>query len=271
MKAQTSCKDCVFAVKEDESQVGCELYRSEKQGISDVEDGNYILDRFCNTYRPEEWLSDLSLEEYKKRHQVAIKEVVPRIGFLVLLDTSKDTPEKLVAIEDLRKTISDIKNQTLHQARYVIVATDKTEYNEEIQQLLVTEFDHDTTLHHLVKVSQIPENKMLLVDECFRHAKNGWIYTTTSGESIDQELIEKINQRINIDMKRLSVVKPYDDFNGLLFITALFKFLNGNHKKAYEMEDGELYFDSRPFLEKIEDMKDETGETLITWEEFNAS
>ena len=72
-------------------------------------------------------------------------------------------------------------------------------------------------------------------------------------------------------MKRLSVVKPYDDFNGLLFITALFKFLNGNHKKAYEMENGELYFDSRPFLEKIEDMKDETGETLITWEEFNAS
>ena len=40
MKAQTSCKDCVFAVKQDESQVGCELYRSEKLGISDVEDGN---------------------------------------------------------------------------------------------------------------------------------------------------------------------------------------------------------------------------------------
>ncbi len=196
---------------------------------------------------------------------------MPSNGFLVLLDTSKDTPEKFLAIHNLRKTISDIKNQTLHQARYIIVATDKTEYNEEIQKLLVTEFDHDETLHHLVKVSEIPENKMFIVDECFRHAKNGWIYVTTSGEAVDQELVEKINQRINIDMKRLSVVKPYDDFNGLLFSTPLFKFLNGNHKKAYEKDSGELEFDGRPFLQKIEDMKDNTGETLITWEEFNAS
>ncbi len=135
MKAQTSCKDCIFAVKREEEQVGCELYRSEKLGIYDTEDGDYLLERFCNTYRPEEWLSELSLDEYKKRHQVALKEVVPRIGFLVLLDTSKDTPEKLVAMDNLRKTISDIKNQTLHQARYIIVATDKTEYNEEIQNL----------------------------------------------------------------------------------------------------------------------------------------
>ena len=66
-------------------------------------------------------------------------------------------------------------------------------------------------------------------------------------------------------------VKPYDDFNGLLLSTPLFKLLNGNYKKAYETDDGELDFDDRPFLEKIEDMKDNTGETLITWEEFNAS
>ena len=85
MKAQTSCKDCVFSVKQEEKQIGCELYRSEKLGVESVEDGNYVLERYCNTYRPEEWLSELSLEEYKKRHQVAIKEVVPRVGFLIFL------------------------------------------------------------------------------------------------------------------------------------------------------------------------------------------
>ena len=45
MKAQTSCKGCVFAVKQDESQVGCELYRSEKLGIV-TEDG-IIIRRFA--------------------------------------------------------------------------------------------------------------------------------------------------------------------------------------------------------------------------------
>ncbi len=271
MKAQTSCKDCVFSVKQEEKQIGCELYRSEKLGVESVEDGNYVLERYCNTYRPEEWLSELSLEEYKKRHQVAIKEVVPRVGFLIFLDTSQDTPDNLLAITNLKKTIADIKQQTLHRARYIIVVNDKTEYNQEIQNALTDNFDHDKTLHHLVKVSRIPENKNFLIDECFKHAKNGWIYVTTAGESVDIELIEKINQRVNVDMKRLSIVKPYDDFNGLLFSTPLFKLLNGNFRKGYETDDGELAFDDRPFLEKVEDMKDDTGETLITWEEFNAS
>ena len=266
MKVETSCDKCVFATRIDNVQTGCELYRSEKLGVSTQENGYFVLDRFCNTYRPEEWLSELSIEEYKNRQQVALQEVIPRIGFLILLDSSKPN-----AIEDLRKTIFDIKNQTLNKTRYVMVVTDKAEYNQEIQKILVENFDHDETLHHLIKASNIPQNKMLLIDECFKHAKNGWIYTTTSGESVDQELIEKINHRINVDMKRLSVVKPYDDFNGLLFSTPLFKFLNGNLKKAYENEEGELDFDSRPFLEKIEGMKDNTGETLITWEEFNAS
>tara|TARA_R110000824_G_scaffold46485_1_gene133507 strand:+ start:373 stop:1173 length:801 start_codon:yes stop_codon:yes gene_type:complete len=266
MKTETHCEGCVFAIKRENKQTGCQLYRSEKLGASDVDAGFYVLERYCNAYRPEEWLSELSLEDYKNRHQIALKEVVPRVGFFILVNTTKEN-----AIEDLKTTIKDITQQTLNKARYVVVITDRTEYNEEIQSILVENFDHDKTLHHLVKVSAIPEDKMLLIDECFKHAKNGWVYTTTSGEHIDQELIEKINQRVNIDMKRLSIVKPYDDFNGLLFSTPLFKLLNGNHKKAYETENDELQFDDRPFLEKIEDMKDDTGETLITWEEFNAS
>ena len=266
MKPETHCKDCVFSIETEGEQTGCQLYRAEKLGIKESQDGSFVLDRYCNTWRPEEWISELSLEEYKNRHQIAIKEVIPRVGFFILLDTTKPA-----AIEDLKKTIEDIKRQTVHQARYVVVITDKTEYNEEIQSVLVENFDHDTTLHHLVKVSFIPDPKMFLIDECFKHAKNGWVYVTTSGESIDQELIEKINQRVNVDMKRLSLIQPYDDFNGFLFSTPLFKFLNGNKRKAYEMEDGEMYFDERPFLEKVEDMKVDTGETLITWEDFYAA
>ena len=30
MKAQTSCKGCVFAIEQESQQTGCELYRSEK-------------------------------------------------------------------------------------------------------------------------------------------------------------------------------------------------------------------------------------------------
>ena len=268
MNPQTHCERCVFAEIQNEKQTGCQLDRSQKLGIieTDSDATYYVLKRYCNAYRPEEWLKDLSLKDYKNRHKVALDEVTSRVGFIVLLDTNKQD-----AIEQLKVTIDDIVKQTVNKARYVIVITNKPEYNQEVQSVLVNRFDHDKTLHHLVQVSDIPENKMLLIDECFKHAKNGWIYTTTSGQRIDQELVRKINERVNLEMKRLSVVKPYDDFNGLLFSTPLFKLLNGNNIKAYEKDNGELELDDRPFLEKIEDMKDDTGETLITWEEFNAS
>ena len=69
-------------------------------------------------------------------------------------------------------------------------------------------------------------------------------------------------------MKRLVVVKPYDNINGLLFQTALFKFVNGNKTKLYQDE----IIDSRSFLEKVEAAFAESDdETLITWSKFDES
>ena len=69
-------------------------------------------------------------------------------------------------------------------------------------------------------------------------------------------------------MKKLVVVQPYDDINGMIFQAALFKFLNGNKTKLYQNE----VIDSRSFLEKVQAAAKNSGkETLITWSEFNES
>jgi len=85
---------------------------------------------------------------------------------------------------------------------------------------------------------------------------------------VPRDLIYKIHKRVNLDMKKLVVVKPYSGVNGLLFQSALFKFVNGNKPKLYQDE----IIDNRPFLEKVKEAaKESDDQTLIDWSEFNES
>lgn len=260
----SKCKGCVFVEMGEFAQTSCGLDRASKLGIQDNdEDGFFVLSRFCNTYRPKEWTKELSESESQNMKSTAMKEVYPRLGFFILLQTN--TADE---IEGFKKTLEDIKNQKLIKPRYIVVINDKVEYNEEVFNLLENSFDFLETEYHIVQLQQIPKNRAARIDQAFSHAKNGWIYVTSSGEKVPRDLIYKIHQRINIDMKKLVVVKPYDDINGLLFQTSLFKFVNGNKTKLYQDE----MIDSRSFMEKVESASQNSdSETFITWSEFNES
>jgi len=253
----TSCKGCVFATYTDKQQSGCQLGRADKLTYETNEDGHYMVQRFCNTYRPEEWLKELSLDEYENRHDVVLNETVPRVGFFIIFDPTHN-------IEDLRITLEDIQRQTI-PPRYVAVINSKVEYNIEIQAIFKEMFDFDVTMHHIVQMSSFPEDHNLLVDEAFTHAKNGWLYITYSHEKIDRDLVSKMHARININMKPLVVVKPYEGIKGLLFQTSLFKLLNGNKTKMYHDQS----VDTRSFLDKVDEMPKDNSNTVITWSKFN--
>jgi len=259
---ETTCKDCVFAGYNGDKQDSCELGRLEKLGFHENEDGKtFSVERFCNTARPQAWADSLSLEEtLEGLKNTVMKEVQPRIGVLIYFDTEKDQ-----ALKKLKETISQALSQK-YEPRYIIVYNEKVEYNEAIQEMLSSMLSEETE-HHLVQALRKFEDKSHIIDECFRHALNGWIYVTTSGEQIPKTLFETMDRIINQDMERLSIVEPYDEFNGMIFQTALFKFLNGNRVKAWAMND----LDQRPFLEKAKSLKASTDVEgcIISWEKFN--
>ena len=206
----------------------------------------------------------LSLEESENLCDTVLQEVRPRVGFFVIMDS-----EGVEAIDKLKKTLLDIKNQKDATPRYVVVVNDKVEYNNEIQGLFGELFDHYITMHHIVQINTTFPTEHHLIDEAFIHAKNGWVYVTSSGENVPLDLLEKMHQRMNIDMNILSVVKPYDEINGMIFQASLFKYLNGNRRKVYEGEDGEKNVDDRPFLDKVEDLAQMSAEgSVIEWGEF---
>lgn len=259
---ETYCKNCVFKILDINGiQTGCSLNRTSVLPIDRKQDGYFVLSRFCNTNRPDEWLQSLSFEESQKSKEIVLQEVVPRIGFFIKLDTSVEDP-----INKLESTILDIVNQEIYKARYVIISNDKVEYNPDIQSLLTKYFDFEQTKYHITQIVEKPLNDNLLIDESSRLFLNGWLYVTTSGQKIDINFMKIINDLINFKMKSVSVILPYDEFNGLVFQTALFKFLCGNKKRRIDDDT----FDDRPFLEKIKDLQS-SEKTIFSWEEINVS
>lgn len=255
MKINTNCKGCVFSTGDENGQTGCALDRDKLLGAQIDQEGNFILQRFCNTYRPESWIEGLTLEESLNRNKTVLSEVYPRIGLFVRLTDSKD------AVDKLNVTLESIK----FDLAYIVVITPKVEYNEEVLNLLDSKFK-ETIKYHIVQLSS-PESidEYLILDEAFPHAQNGWIYITSCGKEIPDDLLDRINDWVNFKMKQLIMVKPYDGMDGLLFQALLFKFVNGNKTKLYQDE----YMDSRSFIDKIEAAQERTEEKCIfTTEEF---
>jgi hypothetical protein len=280
MTIKTQCDGCVFAqfyypnessvetphpsTRED-TQTGCSLKRHTLLEVAETnDDGYFVLNRFCNTYRPDAWLQELDLEEALSSEKTVLQEVFPRMGFFVRFET--DDPED-TSIEDLDTTIASIKQVTNGEIAYVAVINDKVEYNDGIWSILTKCFEETDTKYHIVQLRASPESVTSLLDAAFLHAQNGWIYATTSGESVPSNVLDQLHEITNVKMQQLVMVEPYDDFNGLIFPAYLFKFLNGNRGKVFHDE----ILDSRSFQDKVRSAE-ERGKTssILTWEEFNA-
>lgn len=266
----TYCKGCVFSriQIDDGTQIGCSLNRCETLGVKAINsDGFFVLERFCNTYRPEEWINNLEFEDQLNIQEVVIEEVYPRVGFFVRLD-----PDQVDAIADLKTTLESISvasHKRNGKPPFIVVINERVEYNQEVWDLFVDIFGElGDTDYHILQVGEAPEKQIHLVDEAFTHAQNGWIYVTTSGETVAHDMIDKLHNAINFEMKQIMTVESYDGFNGLLFPAFLFKFLNGNKMKVYQDEQ----VDAGTFIEKVKTAQDRSDiKTVYTWEEFNAS
>jgi hypothetical protein len=258
-KPVTNCEGCVFAECDDEqNQKGCSLQRPILLGVQS-EDQYYLLDRFCNAYRPDSWVNDLEFSQQLMLTDTVLEEIRPKMGFFVVLDTSvKD------AISDLKKTLDSIR-ETEGGDSYIIVVTDKVEYNEEIWELLnpfKEEFPESKYI--VMQLTEAPENLVWTIDHAFSHARNGWIMCLTSGSTVPPKAVDSLHNFINIEMRQIIMVEPTSGINGLTFPAYLFKFLNGNKTKMFNDE----MTDSRQFLEKVRDAEKRGGtKTIYEWHE----
>lgn len=263
----TKCNGCIFAITdENKAQTGCELNRLEKLGILGKDDDEYfICDRFCAAHRPQQWLDDLSFEDQLNPEHSLMEDLYPNMGFFIKLNSDSDN-----AIADLEKTLSSIVaacHKKDGKPLFLVVINSKVEYNNEIWNLFVSYFGEESdTNYHIVQLESTTQTAAHIIDEAFIHAQNGWAYITTSGEEIPHDVLDNIHNMVSVDLKRFVAIEPYNGFDGFVFPTFLFKFLNGNRTKIFQDEIS----DGRQFLDKLKSYEGEV-KTIYTWEEFNAS
>jgi len=266
----TKCEGCIFSELEGDKQVGCDLKRHEKLGVSTLsDDSSFTLKRFCNAYRPDEWVSSLDFSERLEPVETVMKEISPRVGFVIKLDHKRNDE-----INDLNKTLESIKalpSRNDEEHAYVTVINEKVEFNEEIWGRFITYFGEDPkTKYHIVQINSAHKELETMIDEAFGHSQNGWVHCLTAGDEVPDDFLNRIHHFINVEMKMLVLLLPKSDnpFTGLTFPAFLFKFLNGNGTKIFKDE----MVDTRGFITKVLEAEKRGGtKTVYTWEEFNAS
>lgn len=265
MNIVSHCKDCIFArYATNQEQVSCSLNRHDKLGVAKMIDNSFELKRYCNAFRPKEWVQQLSFEDSLNSEKIVLQEVYPRIGFFIKLNTSESN-----AIDALELTINSISKINGRQASYIVVINDKVEYNEEIWGLFIKYFGEKSSItkYHIVQIQEKPEKIIQIIDEAFGKAENGWIMCTSSGLRVKPETLDRLHELLNKEMKQITMVEPHDGFNGLIFPAYLFKFLNGNKTKVFRDE----MVDSHEFMEKVKNAEERgKTKTIMTWKEFYA-
>ncbi len=259
-KLWTSCRDCVFAVYEKNTQCGCSTGRLEKfkdvgTHIVEAQDGEkeyMVVERFCNHYREKSWMTNFkpirSWGRIKNKEKTVKKEIQIRCGVVIVL--SKQT-----SVQDMEKTIlACLKQKEVKPDYIVVVNSSENEHAEIISRM-----------HHTIKKKAVfyavrtSHNEAPLeecIDLAFVQAKNGYYITFEGGYEPPPNFLDKINSLINEELQPILLLKPENKIDGMFVQTMIHKMLAGNVGK--------------PLTDKIDEItKEEKTEHLVSkWEDI---
>jgi len=246
------CNGCVFAVVNNEgNQTSCIMNDRHIKLSNDnlsFKDGYARFNRFCNMFRPESWKEQYANNDIKKAVDLVVQETYPRLTFIV--EFNKD-------LEFLKSLLVKINNQSINTRKFVIVINSEVEYNLDIFSLMQNTLTNNIGGFNLVQM--VDSDKIF--DEAFSKAKNGWTIFLKAGKDISMNLAERLNNRINNNLRRM-VYAENQDQSKIIVQSAIYKMLGGNQP----LMRGDGTVDNRPFKEKLAEMISEDKDSITTWE-----
>jgi hypothetical protein len=221
---KTSCKDCVFAIYDGKTQTGCytnALHRLEANNgkiveAYDEEKEFYLIeDRICIECRhKEKWnklTPDMSIDEM---YETVKMENTLKVEVLVLFNLGDN-------IQELENTLTSLNKQKKFIKKIHIVNTTgftPVEIRECLKQNIKNvawsiesmqdDYSIDDMVHYGFKKINV---------------KHTLIVETNS--NIADNYLEKINKLTQIDMKRVILVEPNNNYHGMFIVTQLNQYL----------------------------------------------
>tara|TARA_R110002110_G_scaffold102142_4_gene259159 strand:- start:1640 stop:2467 length:828 start_codon:yes stop_codon:yes gene_type:complete len=239
-EVNTSCKDCVFAIREDSTQVGCEfnkieLYKAKGVEVIEAFDGDdnefYVVKAWCSTYREDLWKV---AHESKDMHEQIDKETHPKITYAIVLDDLNEY--------DFQKTINSIQKQKFPARKIVVTCTNPANYISILNSIkgqLEELYDSNFRVHCTTEGMSFEA----ALDESFRMAANGFFMGLECGNEVPENATELANYALNKQIKSLGLIKNGDNISGSLHQAVLYKFLYGYRGASFEtkLTEGEEY------------------------------
>lgn len=194
-KIRTNCKECVFAVYEDKTQVSCDFDRIKNFGENvfegyDDDKEFYIIDRLCTYYRDHAW-------GYSKNDK-DIVEKESAASFDIVFDCNEFDNDKK---NDIIKLINDID---YYKEKISLFAICNLNNKDSIQNYIT---DIMNSINKKITIS-IYENEEEFLHKTILSSKRTFHTIIKSLNNIQlNSIIKKINLQLNTKLDRFLVAK----------------------------------------------------------------
>jgi len=226
---QTSCRNCLFAIYDGDTQTGCEANRIEKFGnfvVEAYDDSKefYVINRFCNLYRPLYWNNGI------KDIVAAKKETC--VTFDLLIDC-----------DEIDEEYYDIIKHELHNINYTsqmykVVLFYSYESTKEQKQLVLNIYKEFPNINFSIYF-----NKIDYIYGFLSKTRNSFHVILNKNNIKDCGIfINKVNELINEDLKRFVICK---DSNRVAISSTTCRILYPTLYLDYETKIVELEKDSK--------------------------
>lgn len=185
--ANTNCKNCIFAIYDGDTQIGCSQSRLEKfETIEayDLEKEFYVVKGFCNYHRPKTWNGGIADKDKVKNES--------SVTFDIIIDCSNINDEYMNSIGNLLSSI---------------------EYNKEKYKVVLchSHISEKNVKNHVFKLYKSIAGLELSIYNDFDFYINNYIAKTrktyhiylSDNKLVDSNIMEKINNKINDDVLKL--------------------------------------------------------------------
>lgn len=195
---KTSCKNCIFAVYDNDTQISCSFDRIQKFKeldkvfeAFDHEKEFYVINSLCNLYRPLHWNGGV-LDKNKAFEESSI-------SYNIYIDCTNLTPE-------FENKIIDFVNTEYHNNKSTIILYHSIDADSELRKRVI---DIYKALCGKVYIASCLNKDEYIHNACMK-LKSSYIINIKENDRFDNGILSSINNIINVDLKKFLVIKHKD-------------------------------------------------------------
>ena len=230
-KVHTSCKNCVWAEYQGDTQTDCDLGRITKfknvlECYDEEKEFFVINNAYCLFYRNKESVEGMNLEELYKNTR---KQMEIMYQLIIYFEDSDDVDSVC------RSIVSAVNQKIIPQIVTIINRSPKQGVGKDIAEFF-KKYDKDINIWRVQNLI----NKSLTREDCIDIVLDGTMYKNFSfysvinaGFELPEVFSTELDSAINDDIVTFGMLLPNEDGNGMVVPKYTHKVHNGNSHGIY--------------------------------------